>query len=338
MAWGQRAEAVAALERLRANSEIAAAWVFELPDRRTIFAQSPREAAIPDALGPLVEGATFLGGELWLVRDLRAAGRGRVRGPGVAFPPEGLRRERTHSFVILFTVMLALVLPAVAAATYLTRSLIGPIAALANTVHAITKHEDQRLRRECLSSDEIGRLAGDFNRMLDALERQDAALVASERNYREMFDASNDPICHDSSTGAILDANRAAVARDGATPGRNSPACPSDLSAPGIRPGPRPGPRSTSAGRSRRARRCSSGWPGRDVEACSGSKWRFEAPDSGGQGRVLRGPGHLRAQTRPGGAPGKRGTVPLAGRGSRRPSRPGIRSHAARLFSGTRPA
>ena len=57
--------------------------------------------------------------------------------------------------------------------------------------------------------DEVGRLVGNFNRLVDERKRSEAALADSERRFRTIFDGINDAIfIHDIDSGAILDVNR----------------------------------------------------------------------------------------------------------------------------------
>jgi signal transduction histidine kinase/ActR/RegA family two-component response regulator len=181
VAWDNRLEGAMVLERLRRNTEVAAAFVLELSQRGKVFVQDPTNAVLPEFLDPHQEGARFHQGELWLVKDLRRDRGGAYATLVLHSHLEGMRREQVRSFAVLGLILLLLLLPSYMVATYLARSLTAPLSALAATVHQISTRKGERIRAPQNSQDEIGRLAGDFNSMLDVLEKREADLVATER-------------------------------------------------------------------------------------------------------------------------------------------------------------
>ncbi len=67
---------------------------------------------------------------------------------------------------------------------------------------------DTKHRSQVVSKSEVGSLARTFNRMLDALQRRDAALRSSESRYRTLIDSAPEAIVvFDMETGCFIDHN-----------------------------------------------------------------------------------------------------------------------------------
>lgn len=103
----------------------------------------------------------------------------------------------------------ALVLLAVwVAAALLLRSLLHPVRAVADAAMAVGIGE-QRVRVRPGGPREIARIGENFNRMLDARERDEAALRGSEARYRALFETSGDAVVGLDGASRIVFANPA---------------------------------------------------------------------------------------------------------------------------------
>jgi two-component system sensor histidine kinase MprB len=118
---------------------------------------------------------------------------GRNRAAEIALP-----LTETDSLLGRLRLILALVLVGgIALAALLGRLVAGaavqPLKRLTQTAEHVTRTQDLSERIAPISEDEIGRLAGSFNAMLDALERSMAALDASVGSQRQLVaDASHE--------------------------------------------------------------------------------------------------------------------------------------------------
>jgi PAS domain S-box-containing protein len=199
-------EALVALERLRAGSEVVEVHVFSRVRGRP-FVSWPTNAVPPGFLGQGEQGIQDRPEGIWMVKTLKdEVGRDFAE---VALRSElgRLRRERQRALVLLVVVMLCSGAVSVGAAVWLQRALARPVSALAVAVHEITARGDHRMRAPKVSQDEIGVLADDLNRMLEVLERQAEALRVSEENYRQIFNATSDALFIHDATGRLVDVN-----------------------------------------------------------------------------------------------------------------------------------
>jgi two-component system, OmpR family, sensor histidine kinase MprB len=118
---------------------------------------------------------------------------GRNRAAELALP-----LTETDSLLGRLRLILALILVGgIALAALLGRLVAGaavqPLKRLTQTTEHVTRTQDLSGRIEPVTEDEIGRLAGSFNAMLDALERSMAALDASVGSQRQLVaDASHE--------------------------------------------------------------------------------------------------------------------------------------------------
>jgi PAS domain S-box-containing protein len=93
---------------------------------------------------------------------------------------EMARRVRRQLSFSLAVTALALVL-GLGLAARLSRVIADPIRALAATAHAVSDARDYSLRAAASGDDEVGRLVGDFNEMLEQIQARDEALVRHRR-------------------------------------------------------------------------------------------------------------------------------------------------------------
>jgi PAS domain S-box-containing protein len=135
---------------------------------------------------------------------------------GIAFPEARLTEARDRGFVAIVSAgVLALAL-AWTFAVLFRRRITLPVLGLAAAAREIADGVYGRAV-EPRTDDEVGDLARDFNRMSARLAEQEAertaaaaALRASERQFRAIFDGVGDAIfIHDAVTGAIVDGNLA---------------------------------------------------------------------------------------------------------------------------------
>ncbi len=85
----------------------------------------------------------------------------------------------------------------------------SPLYHLSEVAEEVTRTGNFSIRASRQYDDEVGLLADNFNEMMNNVEKKDRALSESERNYREIYNASSDAIfIHDANTGTILDVNQ----------------------------------------------------------------------------------------------------------------------------------
>ncbi len=204
------ADAERTLERLRNNSEIDQAHVFQF-DSVDLFASTPTNAvpsaellgqleafarkrtavnesgeAVPEVLREYRSSPTGL----WLIRELVDE-----RGTPFALVAlhstfKSLRADERRSVMLLGGVTLVMLAVAFWAAMQLNRNLTAPILALAGAVRKIEESGDHTIRAPKLTGDEIGQLAEGINHMIDAIEERSAALRESEERSRTLLAAA----------------------------------------------------------------------------------------------------------------------------------------------------
>jgi len=91
-----------------------------------------------------------------------------------------------------------------------TRKLIRPIKRLSGEMAKVSKG-DLSVHIETTGTDEIGRLADSFNRMIQDLKQSQEALIETERKYRRVFENSKDMIYITSVGGKFVDVNQAGL-------------------------------------------------------------------------------------------------------------------------------
>jgi two-component system cell cycle sensor histidine kinase/response regulator CckA len=119
-------------------------------------------------------------------------------------------RSRDELFVIVLTVVLALLVAALVAGR-----ISRPIIALTADAQAIAGGDLAR-RGSVIATSEVGTLAAAFNQMAETVESQTKALTENERRYRLVFEANPLPMwIWELSTRRFLAANDAAIERFG---------------------------------------------------------------------------------------------------------------------------
>jgi two-component system, cell cycle sensor histidine kinase and response regulator CckA len=114
--------------------------------------------------------------------------------------------------VIALVVLLVSIAVAHWIATRLQRVITEPVRRLSEAALAVSTHEDYSVRATATSDDELGRLIGTFNAMLEQIQDRDRALTASEEQYRLLFHANPHPMwVYDPASLAFAAVNDAAV-------------------------------------------------------------------------------------------------------------------------------
>jgi PAS domain S-box-containing protein len=103
-------------------------------------------------------------------------------------------------------------------ASWLQRYVSSPVIRLAEVARRISSEKDFSIRANHDSDDEIGVLTDAFNQTLEAVNHSHRALLASENNYRAIFNGVSDAIfIHDAATSEIVDVNEVMAAMFGYT-------------------------------------------------------------------------------------------------------------------------
>jgi diguanylate cyclase (GGDEF)-like protein/PAS domain S-box-containing protein len=110
---------------------------------------------------------------------------------------------------ILFLSMVAVL--GVAFLAFLDLRVLSRVARLALSVVRIAEGKSPSGRATVKGKDELAGLAKNINSMLGSIEESHAALAESERQYRNLFESSRDPIYITSEDGRFIDANQALV-------------------------------------------------------------------------------------------------------------------------------
>jgi PAS domain S-box-containing protein len=138
----------------------------------------------------LDQGATA--GYLWIESDL---------------PP---LPARLPQYGIMFAVVLLSLLAVAAMLTAgLKYGITLPLTDLVQGVARVTRSKDYRIRVRPHGDDEIGRLTGEFNRMLEVVEQRDRLLMQAHARNELILNTTIDGVTLEDADGRILDANPA---------------------------------------------------------------------------------------------------------------------------------
>jgi len=119
----------------------------------------------------------------------------------------------THRYLLLATAFLTLL--AAGLTWWMVRRQLAPMLAAVNTLAALSDSNQPPQPLPITRKDEIGKLIGGFNRLLETLGRRDAALRESEQHFRILIEWSPDAIAVHRG-GIVLYVNPAAVKMFGA--------------------------------------------------------------------------------------------------------------------------
>ncbi len=120
---------------------------------------------------------------------------------------ENARKALIQNLLILILFLVAAILLAL----YIgKRSIIDRVTLLEKATRAVTDGNLKVRVTDLVAGGELGRLGQTFDEMASQLALREQALVKSEKNYREIFNATKDGIfVHDAESGGILDVNNA---------------------------------------------------------------------------------------------------------------------------------
>jgi PAS domain S-box-containing protein len=191
MVFNDRAAARETLSSLRAMPNVVAAAIYR-PDG-SAFASYVRgfmddDTSLPDRfdgsdLSPVIEH-----GRLVIARRIEADGT--PVGTVYIASDLSLVTRRLGSYGAITLIILAVsLLAARLVGRSIEKRISEPIRHLARTANAIAADRNYALRTGVNSSDELGMLAGAFDKMLDEIELQNEDIRVSERNLRELADA-----------------------------------------------------------------------------------------------------------------------------------------------------
>lgn len=129
-----------------------------------------------------------------------------------------IEAEGNRTLMAMLATMAALLVAALIFTAWLYRRLlVAPIETLVEGTRAVAAG-DLTTTLPVRTNDELGTLAGSFNRMTSELAFGRSQLEEKEAQFREIFEATNDGvIINDPETGRVVDANPAACAMHGYT-------------------------------------------------------------------------------------------------------------------------
>ena len=169
------------LSILKEEADIVSACLFT--EQEILFASYQRDAgSLPSALPDQASG--YINGDIYVVVPiiLEEAVIGRILlVSDLSYWKQG---QMFHLVTILGVLLLSLVV-ALIISSRLQRLVSEPVLKLAETARRITEANDYSMRAENLSKDEIGRLADDFNGMLDQIQAKDRELKKVTENLED---------------------------------------------------------------------------------------------------------------------------------------------------------
>lgn len=202
MAFGDRQAAVEALAILRASPDVASATLFDADG--AVFAQFRRSPEPGPAFPPGRTGIRERDG--WLVVQLPVADRKQILGGAqLVYDQSRLRRRIVMGLGLTLVATIGAMMAAFLIGRRISRSLVKPIAELADTANRVSRTRDYALRARKISADEVGSLTDAFNGMLAQIEQQERALTAAQGEREALLDAER---------SARADAERASRIKD----------------------------------------------------------------------------------------------------------------------------
>ena len=111
----------------------------------------------------------------------------------------------------MFTIVVTFLVLGSALLYFLNHRVLAPMTQLTRDVSHIGERGDLSARVSVQGADELSTLGRNINGMLSALEESRTALAQSERQYRNLFETSHDPIYITGEDGRFIDVNQALV-------------------------------------------------------------------------------------------------------------------------------
>ncbi|MCA9726724.1 MAG: ATP-binding protein [Candidatus Eisenbacteria bacterium] len=173
--------AQSSLNALAADPRIDIARLYR-PDGSTFVSYRSTAAHVPEHLPPFRrEGDLFLAGHLHIWRAIESRGND-IGTIYLAASLDDLREQLAHFSLVMLGVILAAGFAAWLLALALQRVISRPIVQLSDTAERVAREGDYSLRAGGHGRDEVGRLIGIFNTMLDQVQRRDAELERHRGN------------------------------------------------------------------------------------------------------------------------------------------------------------
>ncbi len=173
--------AVITLDSLHGETEIVAAWL--LSRDRKVFASYQRGGNVV-AFDLPENPSGSMAGRLYVQMPVELDGE-RIGTIALLSDHTKWRQQQWFRIVIVLTLFVISMLVAAAVSSRLQRIVTDPLLKLAQTARRITQNRDYSLRAEKLSRDEIGRLADDFNEMLNQIQLRDSELQRAQEHLEE---------------------------------------------------------------------------------------------------------------------------------------------------------
>jgi PAS domain S-box-containing protein len=194
LAFKNENDARSVLYSLSADPHIKAAVLYDAEGK--LFVKYPDQISIGDlSATPQKEGAQFGRNQLTLFQPV--AKDGRLLGTLYLQSDLTAITERLELYGgISLLIMLGSLLVAFWFSHTMQKRIADPIIALAGTARKISEQQDYSLRAEKLSNDELGLLADSFNTMLSRIQVSDAAVRASEAQFRLVTDQAPVLLAH----------------------------------------------------------------------------------------------------------------------------------------------
>jgi len=207
VAFGDAARAQEILDTLRANAQILEAQIV-LGDGRRLARYSTRPQASPPALPQRADGALISADRhtVDLVRGLQDGARLHL----VMHLGALERQTRDALLMVAAGTTLLLTIVALGLLAALQRSVVGPIAALAQALDQVRTQADYSHRVPIAGADEVARLGQGFNATMAAVEDRDAELRRLSALQRTVLDNVGSGIIAVTPEGVVTIFNRAA--------------------------------------------------------------------------------------------------------------------------------
>jgi len=181
LAFNDQESAQDSLKALRVERHIAAACLYD--KRGNVFAEYRRDSAAPacQMTATLEEGARFDKELVVLSRNISLSGKSTG---AIAILSDfsqldaKMKRFREISLLVLIVSLLVTV--------FVSKRLVGlitePILQLAGLAERVSTKEDYTLRAIAVGDDELGKLVGSFNQMLERIQERDVALNSAKED------------------------------------------------------------------------------------------------------------------------------------------------------------
>jgi PAS domain S-box-containing protein len=193
LTFNDRKSAQELLDTIRAEKDIVTVTLFD--KQGEIFAEYRRAgiAAGFKSSIPKVEGATFDADSLTLCRFISLGGE-KVGSIVIVSDLHELEAKTAKYREISALVLVVCALTTFLVSSRLVRLITEPILQLAAVAERVSMKEDYALRAVAGGKDEIGKLVGSFNHMLDRIQERDAELQAAKEELENRVQARTEQL------------------------------------------------------------------------------------------------------------------------------------------------